>query len=223
MSKSESDFVELLKLLFSELQQYIIQHEGLGLVVTTRHWWTQIQPLAKRSDNFVDQEHCTKLEIGFRSLGMTHQTADGDSSSKPSELRRYALGWCQSGNKEVNLVSSKAQTLVWFSRTTSKINPWPESENILLPCTFAFTKISFSVSVQHKCIVLRAYVRNVADGEKLFLWLEVLVLMVCSLPPEGSSLNRGWPWWEGSTTIFLACFNVLAEYRSCRVSRSSCQ
>ena len=61
--------------------------------------------------------------------------------------------------------------------------------------------------------------RPVADGKKLFLWCEVLVLMDRSLLPEGSSWNREWPGWEESATNFLTRLRVLEVCRSSRVGR----
>ena len=51
--------------------------------------------------------------------------------------------------------------------------------------------------------------RPVADGNKLFLWREVLVLLDRSLLPEGSDWNSVCPGWEESATIFLARLRVL--------------
>ena len=53
-----------------------------------------------------------------------------------------------------------------------------------------------------------------ADGKKLFLWREVLVLMDRSPLPEGSVSKSLYPWWEGSATIFPARLRILEVYRS---------
>ena len=57
-------------------------------------------------------------------------------------------------------------------------------------------------------------IRLTADGKKLFLWREVLVLMVRSLLPEGSDSKSWCPGWEGSATIFPARLRVVEESRS---------
>ncbi len=54
---------------------------------------------------------------------------------------------------------------------------------------------------------------------KKMFWREVLVLMDCSLLPEGSDSNCLWLGWEGSATIFPTCFRVLEVYRSWRDGR----
>ena len=52
-------------------------------------------------------------------------------------------------------------------------------------------------------------IRLVAEGKKLFMWREVLVLMDLSLLPEGSGSKSLCPGWEESATIFPARFRVL--------------
>ncbi|AWP07991.1 putative gastrula zinc finger protein XlCGF57.1-like, partial [Scophthalmus maximus] len=54
-----------------------------------------------------------------------------------------------------------------------------------------------------------------AEGKKLVLWREVLVLMDHSLLPEGSITNR---LWERSAAILPACLRVLDEYSGSRDS-----
>ena len=61
--------------------------------------------------------------------------------------------------------------------------------------------------------------RPVADGKKLFLWQEVLVLTDLNLLPEGSVLKSICPGWEGSNMIFLARLSVLEACRSWRDGR----
>ena len=58
--------------------------------------------------------------------------------------------------------------------------------------------------------------RPVADGKKLFLWREVLVLTDLNLLPEGSVSKSICPGWEGSNMIFLARLGVLEACRSWR-------
>lgn len=62
-------------------------------------------------------------------------------------------------------------------------------------------------------------IRLVADGKKLFLWREVLVLMDRSLLPEGSDSKSFCPGWEGSAIIFPARLRVLEANRSWRDGR----
>lgn len=58
-----------------------------------------------------------------------------------------------------------------------------------------------------------------ADGEKLLLWCEVLVLMNRSLLPEGRSSNSSCPGWEGSATILLSRFSIQEANKSSRDGR----
>src|SRR4029434_3728127 len=58
-----------------------------------------------------------------------------------------------------------------------------------------------------------------ADGKKLPWWREVLVLMDCSLLPEGSVTRSLCPGWEGSAIIFPARLRVVDAYRSWRDGR----
>ncbi len=58
--------------------------------------------------------------------------------------------------------------------------------------------------------------RLVAEGKKLFLWCEVLVLMECSLLPEGSDSKCLWPTPPTPVTIFPASLRVPEAHRSWR-------
>ena len=56
-------------------------------------------------------------------------------------------------------------------------------------------------------------IRPTAAGKKLVFWHEILVLMDCSLLPEGSTSKTNCPRWERSVIILLACLRVLEVYR----------